>query len=120
MKLTDIIALAKQGYKPADIKELLTMADQEPTPAPAAPAPADNGAEEDPPKDQPKPTQAHATTTEAPADGAAEDGKDTEPDYKALYEAEKKKRQEENRRRAADPAEPFDEKKFLQDIASMY
>lgn len=27
MKLTDIISLAKQGYKPADIKELISMAD---------------------------------------------------------------------------------------------
>lgn len=119
MKLTDIIALAKQGYKPADIKELLTMADPEPAQAPAQ-APAD-GAGENTPEDQPKPTQAHATTTEAPADNGAEDDQTAqEPDYKALYEAEKKKRQEENRRRAADPAEPFDEKKFLQDIASMY
>jgi len=31
MNIGDIIALAKQGYKPADIKELLNMA--EPTPA---------------------------------------------------------------------------------------
>ena len=29
MKLTDIIALAKQGYTPADIKELLTLATEE-------------------------------------------------------------------------------------------
>lgn len=31
MKLTDIIALAKQGYTPADIKELLTLATEEET-----------------------------------------------------------------------------------------
>ena len=30
MKLEDIIALAKQGYKPADIKELVALADTEP------------------------------------------------------------------------------------------
>lgn len=29
MKLTDIIALAKQGYKPADIKELITLAEDD-------------------------------------------------------------------------------------------
>lgn len=29
MNLSDIIALAKQGYKPADIKELIAMADDE-------------------------------------------------------------------------------------------
>ena len=34
MKITDIIALAKQGYKPADIKELLTLAEPEKDPEP--------------------------------------------------------------------------------------
>lgn len=34
MTLADIIALAKQGYKPSDIKELLSLA-TEPEPAPA-------------------------------------------------------------------------------------
>ena len=32
MRLEDIIALAKQGYKPADIKELVALAEAEPKP----------------------------------------------------------------------------------------
>ena len=34
MKLDDIIALAKQGYKPGDIKELLGMAEENKTAEP--------------------------------------------------------------------------------------
>lgn len=34
MKLDDIIALAKQGYKPGDIKELLSMAEENKTAEP--------------------------------------------------------------------------------------
>ena len=35
MKLSDIITLAKQGYKPADIRELISIAeDSEPEPQP--------------------------------------------------------------------------------------
>lgn len=36
MNLVDIIALAKAGYKPADIKELIALAPPEPTPEPKA------------------------------------------------------------------------------------
>lgn len=48
MTLSDIIALAKQGYKPADIKELLSLA-TEPEPLPAqepaqAPEPKESNA----------------------------------------------------------------------------
>lgn len=42
MKLTDIIALAKQGYKPADIRELIALADEtstQPAEVPADPEP---------------------------------------------------------------------------------
>lgn len=38
MKLTDIIDLAKQGYKPADIKELVAISDSTEQPAPDEPA----------------------------------------------------------------------------------
>lgn len=43
MKLTDIIALAKQGYKPADIRELIALAEETsttPSEDPTEPAPA--------------------------------------------------------------------------------
>lgn len=49
MTLNDIIALAKQGYKPTDIKELMALesnSNQEP------PAATDNPAEEAPKKDE--------------------------------------------------------------------
>ena len=34
MNLTDIVALAKQGYKPADIKELMALAEPQAEPEP--------------------------------------------------------------------------------------
>lgn len=56
MKLTDIIALAKQGYTPGDIRELLAIAEEtsekpeenapEPEPAPAAEPAAEEPAAE--------------------------------------------------------------------------
>ena len=38
MKLTDIIELAKQGYKPADIKELVAISESSEQPEPEQPA----------------------------------------------------------------------------------
>lgn len=58
MNLTDILALAKQGYKPADIKELIAMAEPvaqpEPTPEPV-PAPTPEPVPEPTPEPQPEP-----------------------------------------------------------------
>jgi len=66
MNLTDIIALARQGYKPSDIKELISLEipEPEPAPEPAAEAPAA-------PEPAPEP--------------------EDKTDYKSLYEAEKEK-----------------------------
>jgi len=72
MKLEDIIALAKQGYKPNDIKELIEMASTSEPEAEVTDTPADNV---DTP-DEPQP--------EAKAE-------EPEVDYKKLYESEHEK-----------------------------
>lgn len=61
MNIKDIIALAKAGYKPGEIKELLELAVPEP----------------EPPKEEPAPEP--------------EPEKEPEPDYKAMYEESQKK-----------------------------
>lgn len=83
MKLTDIIALAKNGYTPADIRELLTLANEEQDTTPTDNADesgsdqdGDPGAGEDPDAD---PEEDYS-------------GNDDGPDYKALFEAEKARR----------------------------
>lgn len=116
MKLSDIIALAKQGYKVSDIKELLNMADQEPA---EEKAPATTKTEDEKPATK-EAEEESAGEPEHAQEPAETESEEQEPDYKALYEAEKKKRQEENRRKPAEEDKPFDESKFLQDIASMY
>lgn len=86
MNIKDIIALAKAGYKPGEIKELLELAVPEPEPA----------------KD-PEPA-----TDPEPA-------KDAEPDYKAMYEESQKKllaAQKANQRQPVD----VPEEKALADI----
>lgn len=64
MKLADILALAKAGYKPGEIRELIALETPEP--------------ESEPPKEDPEP--------EAP--------QPPEPDYKAMYEDMQKKYEE--------------------------
>ena len=62
MKFSDILDLARQGYKPSDIRELLSMTEPEPEPKPEP---------EPEPKPEPKP--------------------EPEPDYKKMYEDTLKK-----------------------------
>lgn len=57
MKFDDIIALAKQGYKPADIKELLSLS-TEPEPAQPEPEPA----QPEPEQVQPEPERTQTGT----------------------------------------------------------
>lgn len=70
MKFSDIVDLAKAGYKPSDIKELLTLKE---------------------PDDKQEP--------EADKKGTEPD----EPDYKALYEEEKKKLEELQDKNSREP-----------------
>lgn len=76
MKFSDIVELAKQGYTPKDIKDLMNLSD-------------DQGTDED--ADQ-------KTQDNAPGDSDAEPEAQPEPeadaddlDYKSMYEAEKEK-----------------------------
>lgn len=68
MNLTDIIALAKQGYKPSDIKELIALGEN----VPEATAPTENPAEEAP----------HDEVQNEPV----QQEEQPEIDYKKLYE----------------------------------
>ena len=94
MKLTDIIGLAKQGYKPSDIRELLKI---ETETEPEQPA-------EDPQQEPEQP---------------AEDPQQ-EPDYKQLYEEEKAKRQAAARKQEVAKDDSKSVEDTLLDIAKMY
>lgn len=73
MKFTEIVELAKAGYKPSDIKELLILKE---------------------PEDK----------QESDEDKKGQKGTDKdEPDYKALYEAEKKKLEELQDKNSREP-----------------
>lgn len=76
MKFGDIVALAKQGYTPADIKELMSLSED----------PKDDTPGEDEQKTDLKDDQHEKSEDEKP-----EDIKDDDVDYKAMFEAEQKK-----------------------------
>ncbi len=111
--LSDIIALAKAGYKPSDVKELMQMdvPSNEQKAEPAAPVDI-SGAEE--------------KETKAPAENSGKDPEKAQDapskpadviDYKAKYEeatAALKKAQEQNTKKEA-PKVPTDEFKDVDD-----
>ena len=66
MKFSDILDLARQGYKPSDIKELMSM--------------------ETEPKTETKPETEPETKPETKPETEPETKPETEPDYKKLYE----------------------------------
>lgn len=114
MKFADIIALAKQGFTPADIREFLKLeTETEDTPAAADPEPA----EPKQPADDPVP----AATDPEPEQGAADHDPDPEePDYKKLYEEEKAKRQAAARKQEVAADDNKSDEELLLDIAKMY
>ena len=73
MKFSEIVELAKAGYKPSDIKELLTLKE---------------------PEDKPDPDKGKKEQKDIDPD---------EPDYKALYEEEKKKLEELQDKNSREP-----------------
>ena len=75
--ILDIVALAKAGYKAADIKELMSATIEDP-------APEDNGAEKPADKDAQPPAENLAEETKKDKAGAPEEEDDV--DYKSLYE----------------------------------
>ena len=114
--LNDIVALAKQGYKPGDIKELISLsemanADKQEEPQKAA------GAIDEPKPADPEPIVA----TENKASDEPEQKDDV--DYKKLYEqsqSDLKKAQEVNLKKDNAPAQPEDPIKDLKAIISTY
>lgn len=76
MKFGDIVALAKQGYTPADVKELISLSED----------PKDDTPEEEEQKNDLKDDHHDNSEDEKP-----EDVKDDDIDYKTLFEAEQKK-----------------------------
>ena len=75
--LDDIIELAKQGYKPADIKELIELSKSEGT-KPEDKKPEDDQKKEQPKKENPEDDQ----KKEQPKDDQKEQPKDDAVDYK--------------------------------------
>ena len=105
MKLTDIIELAKQGYKPADIRELLKIeTETEPKTEP-----------ETEPKTEPETETAAADPVQEESPAA-----DPVPDYKQLYEEEKAKRQAAARKKEVAKDDTKSVEDTLLDIAKMY
>ena len=84
LQFSDIVALAKQGYKPSDIKDLIALSSQ-----------TDPEPEQEPDKETDESREAEQKTTEIDdqqkdeAEGKPDNTEDL--DYKKLYEAEKEK-----------------------------
>ena len=109
MKLTDIIELAKQGYKPSDIRELLKIeTETEPQP---------QQEQEEQPAEDPQQEQ-----EEHPAEDPQQEQEEhpAEPDYKQLYEKEKAKRQAAARKQEVAKDDTKSVEDTLLDIAKMY
>lgn len=106
MKFTDIIALAKQGFTPADIREFMKL-DTEPEQPAEDPAPA----ESEQPAEDPAPAELEQPEEEDPQQ---------EPDYKQLYEEEKAKRQAAARKQEVATDDSKSVEDTLLDIAKMY
>lgn len=70
LSIKDVVSLAKAGYKPADVKELIEMSKEEPAPK--------EEPKEQAPKEDPK--------EPAPKEEPKEDPKEPEIDYKTKYE----------------------------------
>ena len=90
LTIKDIVELAKAGYKPAEVKELLELSKSEDNKE----VPEDNKEAPEDKKEEPKEKK------EVPEDKKEDEDKDI--DYKSLYESTKKeldKAQKENRKK---------------------
>lgn len=70
LSIKDVVSLAKAGYKPADVKELIEMSKEVP---PEEPAPEEKKPEQPAPEEK------------KPEEPAPEENKEPEIDYKAKY-----------------------------------
>ena len=87
LNIIDVVALAKAGYKPSDVKELIELsktsdAKESLTQPPQTVTEQTVSQSQSESTEADKPAETSAKETEQPAD---------EPDYKALYEVEKQK-----------------------------
>ena len=115
VSLTDLIALAKAGYTPANIRELISLSEKSEAPK-----------TEEPKEEAPAPNEPKSAVPEPEENKAAE--KEPEPkteetvDYKALYEksqADLKAAQESNRSQSMPEDSSADmEKHLAETIAS--
>lgn len=119
MKLEDIIALAKSGYKVNDIKELLELSKVTEN------SPEASGSEKDAPedeideKDEEKSTFNQASINDG---GKPEDNADA-VDYKKLYEETKnklEKAQKENINKSTSTSPAKSEEEILKEIAQKF
>lgn len=114
--LNDIVALAKQGYKPGDIKELISLSEKVDAEKPEEQQKAAGAV------DSPKPADSEAkepTENVKPANAEQKD----DVDYKKLYEqsqSDLKKAQEANIKKDSAPAQPEDPTKDLLDLVGSY
>ena len=85
LSIKDVVDLAKAGYKPADVKELMELSKTSDAQVSDA----------QPPQADQTVSQSQTETAQADNDASAlpkeSEPTATEPDYKALYEAEKEK-----------------------------
>ena len=88
MNIADIIALAKQGYKPSDIKELIAMAEPE--------KPIDPPAQD--PTTEPPEGPAQEKPEDAPNASATVPKESTQPEQMKALEKKIEELQEQNRR----------------------
>ena len=103
MKFSDIVDLAKAGYKPSDIKELLSLKAPE-----TIEVPESDKAEpktDDAPEVKPEPDKAPETT-------------EPDIDYKPLYEAEKSKVEKLQKDNASKSVGKKSEEKSAFDVVS--
>lgn len=114
--LNDIVALAKQGYKPGDIKELISLSEKADAEKPEEQQKAAGAI------DEPKPADSEAkepTENVKPANAEQKD----DVDYKKLYEqsqSDLKKAQEANIKKDSAPAPAPDPMNNLKDLVSSF
>ena len=99
MLFSDIVALAKQGYKPSDIKELMALAEEKPVEKPEE-GPADQ--KDEPDVIQPAPAAEGAQSAGDPADDQAEKIKSLEEEIKRLQAQNAAKDRPEPAKRKSD------------------
>ena len=100
MKFSDIIDLAKAGYKPSDIKELLQLQEEK------RETDGSDGKSTEADGSDGKSTEADGSDGK-PTKEKGNEGKKTEIiDYKKLYEEEKKLREELQDKNSRDPIDP--------------